>query len=271
MKPADPWTRDAARLPLAFAQVREDPQIDAALLEGLGGKARVVMIASGGDTAALLAARELSARLHLVDANPAQLALTRLKLHLLRHAGPDARAALLGHRFLLPVERSRRLAALCGELALPVTVFGPADFVAEAGPDDAGRYEVLFHHLREHLAAHRAEIAALMNMDDPAGQARRVAPGTALRLALDRAFDTVMRLENLVALFGAEATQNPLQSFPATLPSALFTRSPRFRRGRIPSSRNFSWTIPPPPVFPTGCSHPHRRAGRKSSTPTRRW
>lgn len=214
MKPADPWTNEAARLPLAFAQVREDPQVDAALLKGFGGKARVVMIASGGDTAALLVARELAAHLHLVDANPAQLALTRLKLHLLRQLQPDARPPLLGHLPLPRAERTERLATLCEELALSETVFGPVEFVAEVGPDYAGRYEVLFHHLREHLAAHRAEIAALMSLDDPAAQARRVAPGTALRAALDRAFDRVMSLENLVALFGAEATRNPLQGFP---------------------------------------------------------
>lgn len=213
MKPADPWTHDAARLPLAFAQVREDPQIDAALLEGFGGSARVVMIASGGDTAALLVAHGLAAHVHLVDANPAQLALARLKLHLLRQVRPDVRPALLGHRFLPPPERAERLTTLREELDLPETVFGPAGFVAEVGPDYAGRYEVLFGHLREHLGASRAEIATLMNMDDPAAQARRVAPGTELRVALDGAFDAVMRLENLVALFGAEATRNPLQDF----------------------------------------------------------
>ena len=213
MNPADPWTHDTARLPLAFAQVREDPQIDAALLEGFGGKARVVMIASGGDTAALLVARGMAAHLHLVDANPAQLALTRLKLHLLRQPQPPGRGEILGHRHLPGEERARALATLREELALPEAMFGPPEFVAEAGPDYAGRYEVLFRHLREHFAAHRAEVAALMSLDDPAAQARLVAPGTALRGALDQAFDTVMCLENLVALFGAEATRNPVQSF----------------------------------------------------------
>ena len=214
MKPADSWTHAAARLPLAFAQVREDPQVDAAQLEGFSGRARVVMIASGGDTAALLVARELTAQLHLVDANPAQLALTRLKLRLLRGVQAGARPALLGHHSLPQAERAGRLAALYGELSLPETVFGPAEFVAQVGPDYAGRYEVLFRHLREHLDGRRTEIAALLSMDDPAVQARCVAPGTTLRGALDRAFDEVMCLENLVALFGAEATRNPLQDFP---------------------------------------------------------
>ena len=213
-QPADPWTRDAARLPLAFAQVREDPQVDAALLADLGGKARVVMIASGGDTAALLVARELVTHLHLVDANPAQLALTRLKLALLRQVLPFTRSTLLGHHALPQVNRAKALAILRSQLSLPETVFGPVNFVASVGPDYAGRYEVLFLYLREYLAAQRAEIAALMSMDDPAAQARRVAPGTALRTALDWAFDAVMRLENLVALFGAEATRNPQQDFP---------------------------------------------------------
>ncbi len=214
MKAADAWTRDAARLPLAFAQVREDPAIDAALLAEFDGKTRVVMIASGGDTAALLVARGLAEHLHLIDANPAQLALTRLKLHLLRRTDPSARPALLGHLPLPPAERSDALALARAELALPDDVFGPVDFVARAGPDHAGRYEVLFGHLRQHLASSRGEIVALMRMDDPAAQAARITPGTALRTALDRAFSAVMRLENLVALFGAEATRNPLQGFP---------------------------------------------------------
>ena len=212
--PADAWTRSYARMPLAFAQVREDPQVDAALLAGYGGQARVVMIASGGDTAALLAAAELTSHLHLIDANPAQLALSRFKLHLLRHTAPLERAALLGHRPMSSTARADALSALLAGLSLPEEVFGRMVSVAQTGPDHAGRYEWLFRVLRIHLASRRDELASLMKMDDPPGQARLVAAGTPLGTALDAAFGSVMRLDNLVALFGAEATRNPLQDFP---------------------------------------------------------
>src|SRR5438105_13676449 len=97
-----PWVEQAARLPLAFAQVREDADLDAWVVGQIGDAVRVIMVASGGCTAALLASVSAVACLHLVDPNPAQLALSRLKLHLLRTAGPDERLALPGHARMPP-------------------------------------------------------------------------------------------------------------------------------------------------------------------------
>jgi S-adenosylmethionine-diacylglycerol 3-amino-3-carboxypropyl transferase len=233
MKPADPWTHEAARLPIAFAQVREDPQVDAALLSEFGGRARVLMIASGGDTAALLAAAEQASHLHLIDVNPAQLALTQIKLHLLRHASPSDRAALLGHRRMSPGERTMALAAAFAELRLADNVFGPPELVARLGPDQSGRYEILFAHLRACLAKHQDDVSALLDMDDPAAQAARLAFGAPLGATLDAAFDSAMRLENLVALFGAEATRNPLQDF-----SRHFAERTRRAFGMFPARTN---------------------------------
>jgi S-adenosylmethionine-diacylglycerol 3-amino-3-carboxypropyl transferase len=92
-----PWVLQAAALPVAFAQVREDPLLDLWVVEQLGPDTRVMQIASGGCTAALLAAAPNIAWLHLVVADPAQHALTRLKLHLLQTGAPAERLALLGH------------------------------------------------------------------------------------------------------------------------------------------------------------------------------
>ncbi|MBB75348.1 MAG: hypothetical protein CMJ75_12640, partial [Planctomycetaceae bacterium] len=90
------WMERTADLPLAFAQVREDALQDNWVVDSLPEGARVLMIASGGCTAALLATRPNVAQLHLVDANPAQLALAQLKLRLL--ALPvQQRLAILGH------------------------------------------------------------------------------------------------------------------------------------------------------------------------------
>ena len=49
------WVEATAKLPVAFARVREDSAIDVELLRSLNREARVVMIASGGETAAMLA------------------------------------------------------------------------------------------------------------------------------------------------------------------------------------------------------------------------
>jgi S-adenosylmethionine-diacylglycerol 3-amino-3-carboxypropyl transferase len=209
---ADAWAREAALLPIAFSQVREDPDIDAALLAEVAPQASVLMIASGGDTAAWLVARGGISHLQVVDFNAAQLALTKLKLHLLRHDAPAERLALLGHR---PMEsRSEKLAELLRQLELAPDVLGPPELVGRLGPDYAGRYERLFAELRAELG-HAAEWRALLELRDPAEYARRVQGSTALGRDLDAAFAKVWRLENLVCLFGEEATSNTQMSFAA--------------------------------------------------------
>jgi S-adenosylmethionine-diacylglycerol 3-amino-3-carboxypropyl transferase len=171
----------AASLPVAFAQVREDPRLDGERAARYPG-GTVVMIASGGDTACCLSRLPLG-RLLVVDLNPAQLALTRCKWHLARHATREQALQWLGH---LPMAgRAQHLRATLQALDLPTEALGPLPFVAEVGPDFAGRYERLFQALRKALA----------------------------RLKWEEAFAEVMSLENLVALFGPLATHNPRRSF----------------------------------------------------------
>src|SRR5712671_4618249 len=94
------WLLEAASLPLAFSQVREDPTLDFWVLDQIGRRASIALIASGGCTAAALATKTDIGALHFVDPNPAQIALTRFKLHLLQTTEPDDRLRLLGHAFL---------------------------------------------------------------------------------------------------------------------------------------------------------------------------
>ena len=106
------WVATAAQLPIAFAQVREDPHLDLWLLERIGRDELCgIMIASGGCTAAALTASGRVSHLHLVDINPAQLALSRLKLHLLQYDKPSERAQLLGYDALPADERRLHLEA----------------------------------------------------------------------------------------------------------------------------------------------------------------
>jgi S-adenosylmethionine-diacylglycerol 3-amino-3-carboxypropyl transferase len=214
MEANPPWVAEAARLPIAFAQVREDALLDRWVLDRFcAPAARVILVASGGCTAAALAAWGRVGHLHLVDPNPAQIALARWKLDLLQAADAGRRMALLGHAPMPPEERAAALADGLRNLGLPPDALGPPDFVAEVGPDHAGRYECLFAQLREELKPFAAEVEALLRLPDVTEPMRRAAPDTPLGRALDEAFDRVMALPNLVRLFGEGATRNRHEPF----------------------------------------------------------
>src|SRR5437879_11714386 len=82
------WVKEAARLPLAFAQVREDAALDQWVISQLPAKPEVLMVASGGCTAAALATMPHVSRIHSADPNPAQIAPSRLSLRWLAHSRP---------------------------------------------------------------------------------------------------------------------------------------------------------------------------------------
>lgn len=198
----DPWAVEAARLPLAFAQVREDPRLDVTVAETLPADAVVVMVASGGDTLVQLARLQNVGCIHAVDVNFAQLALTECKLELAARGDAEQAARLLGHAEMPAAERKVELRSLLNSVSMPHHALGPPDFVAEHGPDHAGRYERCFAELRRVMAC-----------------------GVPLEEALER----VMSLVNLVQLFGAEAAQNPRQPFHEHF--AQRTRVARSREG----------------------------------------
>ncbi|MBI1916129.1 MAG: DUF3419 family protein [Planctomycetes bacterium] len=253
------WLEEAAALPLAFALVREDALLDLDVVNAVGRGERVLMVASGGCTAAALATLPNVAHLHLVDPNPAQLALCRLKLHLLATNRPEERLAVLGHSSVRG-KRGRRgvLAGLLESLELPEDVFGPPDLVAALGPDHCGRYERLFARLREILLPWKDQLTELLQLGDPAEQARRVDPATPLGRALDEAYDDVLALPNLVRLFGEGATQNPVEPFArhfarrtrailATLPAADNPYLWLMLAGRLPDGVSLPWITEEPP------------------------
>ncbi len=234
---ADHWAREAAALPLAFAQVREDPQLDLQLVRQLPASPTVVMIASGGETAITLGREPLGA-LHLVDMNRSQLALTRLKWELAGRS-PEQSCAILGHVPMPPKERSAELMNLLSQLDLDSSVFGPPEFVSLVGPDHAGRYERTFAALRSALHPHQAQLESLLGSHDPPWAAMMTAPETEFGRALDRAFEKVMSLPHLVQLFGTEATQNPRRSF-----ASHFAHRTRVALKRFPAGTNpFLWQI----------------------------
>jgi len=260
------WVIDAAQLPVAFAQVREDPELDQWVVGQVGGGARILMVASGGCTAAALAATSGVASLHLVDPNPAQIALARLKLHLLASASLDERLALLGHAPLNEAKRAIAVAAALASLELPAETLGPLKLVATVGPDHAGRYERLFAALRAALEAHADALAEVLTMNDPVAQACRVEPGTPLGRALDDAFERVLALPILVGLFGDGATRNPREPF-----ASHFLRRARWAFAALPAATNpFLWQMLLG-RFPPGCEHAWLRAPRQSTLPRVSW
>jgi S-adenosylmethionine-diacylglycerol 3-amino-3-carboxypropyl transferase len=257
------WVRETASMPIAFAQVREDPRLDLDVLDLAGGNdIGVLIIASGGCTAAALAASGRLRRLHLVDMNPAQIALCRLKLHLLQIASPQERAAILGHAPMPLEERRARLAGELGSLGLPETALGPPSPVASLGPDHAGRYELVFFHWRQEMQEFAEELESLLELQDRAECSARMAPQTPLGRAMDDAFDRIMALPNLVRLFSAEATRNSYEPF-----FRHFARRTRHALASLPATDNpWLWQLLLG-RFPEGAPYPWLNASYPSRMP----
>ena len=208
-----PWLRQASALPVAFAQVREDPLLDEQLVRVAGDKVRICMVASGGCTAAALAAMPSVELIHCVDPNLAQLALARIKVALLCHADPSERLAALGADASDPATRIAAITRAAQWAQQDAAALGPAALLAELGLDQMGRYERLFAALRAAMADAAPQISDLLRLADPAEQSRRIAPAGATWRGIERAFHDVMALPHLVALFGEGATRNPREPF----------------------------------------------------------
>lgn len=224
------WVDEAMASPIAFAQVREDPLVDLAAIRAAGSRCRrMLMVASGGCTAAFLAGRMAADTLELVDVSSAQLALTRLKLRWLATATPDERLALLGHTAMAASARADRVARDARVVGVDPALFGPG--AAEMGLDHAGRYERLFAALRARLLPHRPALEDLLALADPARQRRRLRGR--LGQAIDRALAAVMRQGILERLFGSGATANRRQPF-----ARHFAERTRWAIAQLPAADN---------------------------------
>jgi S-adenosylmethionine-diacylglycerol 3-amino-3-carboxypropyl transferase len=197
------------------------------------------MVASGGCTAALLATLPNVSRLHLVDPNPAQIALARLKLRLIERASTQERMAVLGHAPMAAEQRGARLERELESLDVPPTALGAMEIVAEVGPDHAGRYERVFAELRKKLSHHADELKSLLRLRNTVEQSRRVESTAPLGEAIDQAFDEALSQANLVRLFGEAATQNRVEPF-----SRHFARRTRHALATFPAADNpYLWQV----------------------------
>lgn len=229
------WIEEACRFPVAFAQVREDPEIDLQLVGQTRRRARALIVGSGGCTTALLVACGDLEVLHVVDPNPSQLALVRFKLELLCRLHPINRLQILGHQAMDPSARHVQIAEILGRLGYSLDVFGSAQTVSQVGVDQCGRYEMLFVALRRALSRFTGQLEALAQSQDITEQTRLMAQDAELGAALDEALDRVLSLPNLVALFGPNATANRAEDF-----SRHFARRIRFLLGTMPA-RESPW------------------------------
>jgi S-adenosylmethionine-diacylglycerol 3-amino-3-carboxypropyl transferase len=178
---------------LAFAQVREDPAIEARVLAGREG-ARVLLICSGGCTALSMLALPHVSAIDAVDPNPTQLHLCELKRQAaLRLTRPQVHA-LLG---VTPATGEQRWALLERlRAALPPATracWEARREQVEFGALQVGRFEELFRDLQRAFKADGLEPLA------------RPAAALADRAAWRARFERVFERERLAATFGRAA------------------------------------------------------------------
>jgi S-adenosylmethionine-diacylglycerol 3-amino-3-carboxypropyl transferase len=255
------WLASARAWPVAFAQVREDPRIDEAIVDRLPADSSLLMIASGGCTAAFLAGHSKLRDITLVDTNPAQLALTRLKLRLLEAADPEMRCRVLGHSPMDSGERGDFLRREFSAMKLADDILGPMPRVVSTGPDYAGRYEQLFAALQSDICADAIltrGLNELLDLESAERQQEWLERNASWWSKLTVVFERVFALANLTALFGEGATRNPRQSF-----AAHFLEQLRHVAVHQPVRRNpFVWQLLKG-HFPRGAEAPwlHRPVG----------
>ena len=233
------WVHQSLDLPLRFAQVREDPGLDAWVVEQLSRDASLLIVGSGGCTLAVLASMPNVRSIHVVDPNPAQLALCRVKLALLRGQDPDDRLKFLGHTDLSLEARERQLHRICEETCDPMSSFGPTDHILEVGLDYAGRYESVFQQVSKSVATFPDSVLDLLQLENSSDQAKWLQTHPDFVALLLKSFDQVMCIENLVALFGETATQNPVMSFSAH----FFQRTVHALHCFNASTNHFLWQV----------------------------
>lgn len=199
------WISKARNLPLAFAQVREDALLDDAIVNRLGENISVLMIGSGGCTAALIATNPRIRKIRIADINYSQIALCQLKIKLLENCDTKERLQILGHSSLTSEKRYTIISKYLKALGYSDEVFGPIDLLGQHGPDHLGRYEFLFSALRNHLGDNLLLLRKFVDQGQPLDK-------SSFDVMKD-SFREVMAMPHLIALFGEEATQNAVLPF----------------------------------------------------------
>lgn len=202
---SESWLIEARVMPILFAQVREDPLLDLEVINNFAKSINVLMIGSGGCTLAALTTQKKISKITVVDANQHQIGLCKFKQHLLSFYSPEQRLKILGHSPMSVVERRQVILKIFKTLGLPADIFGPLEIVVKLGPDYVGRYELLFKALAVALRH------ALPNLEQSIFLNKQI--DTTMQNKIFTIYQDVLCLDNLIMLFGEEATQNSVKPF----------------------------------------------------------
>jgi len=265
----EPWLSQATQTHLGLSQVLEDAEVDQWVADQLDPGIRIAMIASGGCTAAALAASPKVSHIHLVDVNPAQIPLARLKLHLLFTAAPALRLAILGHSPLSSQERTSHLKNAFDSLHLPHDALGPIEAISEKGADHAGRYDIMFQEIRRQLHPYSKQLEVLLGMQDPVKQMLLAGPATEIGDAIEKAFDSVFSHPQLIKLFGKSPIEHSrpfsivflynLWRILATRPAAENPYLTQVFLGRFAGNASYPWLTAPIPSHRVRITWEHAR------------
>ena len=149
------WAQESGHSAVAFAQVREDPALDAALIQPGDD---VIMVASGGCTAAVLAADPHLGSLQLVDANAtAGTHYHEASAYGFHNGGAEF---LCGRSGTNTEQRLIGIHNLAQKVGVDCSDFAVSDTTLAMGLDYIGRYELQFAELRRQWQAHGIDEAA---------------------------------------------------------------------------------------------------------------
>lgn len=187
---------DISSLPIYFSQVREDPELDCRIISSLNRPSKVLMVSSGGDTLCRIASQPSVVSIDSVDANQAQLDISRLKLTLLKFSSEN-RLRILGHEAMDKDIRWQIVCEICRELKIDINSLGPEELIFNEGLDYSGRYEQLFKGIQSELRRRGISSYELKSKISE----------------VEKVFTEFFDLDVLVDIFGKEATQNPQEAF----------------------------------------------------------
>lgn len=208
------FPQNTADLPIGFSIVREDSAQDLEIIRRYfhHESVNMIMIASGGCTAAQLVAQAPLHQLTIVDPNKAQLELTKFKINLLM-LPTQKRLEILGYAPMDMQDRKEIMLGFMKALDIDPTIFGDIDSIATNGLDFVGKYEQVFQELRNHLSPYSLDLEQAFQSNTLQEQERYLSTDSQLTTAISKALDRVMSQDNLTTVFGNKATANRIQDF----------------------------------------------------------
>ena len=172
------------------------------------------MIGSGGCTIAALAQESAVQTIHVVDPNPVQLMLCKIKLHLLKHFETSMRARLLGHDSMVFEQRRVLSEDLANSIDVKLEDLGSLSDIAVLGLDYCGRYEAIFRAIRDRfLQQSELKLEELISLNDTIAQKSWLTDHPQFAIGLADILNEVMDLPILQQLFSLEATRNRITDF----------------------------------------------------------